>query len=87
MVWFTRIVGTLLGWLTFKAGSVWPAVIGHAALNGMANLGVIFVRGEPNPLVGPLPVGLVGGVGFAAVGLVLLLVPGLWGRKEVAAVD
>jgi membrane protease YdiL (CAAX protease family) len=87
MVWFTLIVGTLLGWLTFKAGSVWPAVIGHAALNGMANLGVVFVRGEPNPLLGPLPPGLVGGVGFAAVGLVLLLVPGLWKERAAAAPD
>ncbi|MGD8968865.1 MAG: CPBP family intramembrane metalloprotease [Anaerolineae bacterium] len=87
MVWFTLIVGTLLGWLTFKAGSVWPAVIGHAALNGMASLGVVFVRGKPNPLLGPLPVGLVGGLGFATVGLVLLLVPGLWRKRAVAAVD
>jgi membrane protease YdiL (CAAX protease family) len=78
MVWFSLIVGTLLGWLTYRAGSVWPAVVGHAALNGMANLGVVFVRGEPNPLLGPLPVGLVGGIGFAAVGLVLLLAPRLW---------
>jgi membrane protease YdiL (CAAX protease family) len=82
MVWFTLIVGTLLGWLTFRAGSVWPAVVGHAALNGMANLGVIFVRGKPDPLLGPLPVGLVGGIGFAAVGLVLLLSPGPWRERE-----
>jgi membrane protease YdiL (CAAX protease family) len=81
MVWFTLILGTLLGWLTFRGGSVWPAVIGHAALNGMANLGVLFVRGEPNLLLGPLPVGLVGGVGFATVGVLLLVAPGLW-REE-----
>ena len=78
MVWFTLMMGTLLGWLTFKAGSVWPAVIGHAAINGMANLGVIFVQGDPNPLLGPLPVGIIGGIGFGVVGAVLLLVPGLW---------
>jgi len=80
MVWFTLMAGTLLGWLTFRARSVWPAVIGHAALNGTANLGVIFVRGDPNPLVGPLPVGAVGGVAFTAVGLALLLLPGAWRR-------
>jgi membrane protease YdiL (CAAX protease family) len=87
MVWFTLIVGTLLGWLTFRAGSVWPAVIGHAALNGMANLGVIFVQGEPNPLLGPLPVGLVGGLGFAAIGLCLLLIPGLWRTRATRSSD
>ena len=80
MVWFTLTVGTLLGWLTFRAESVWPAVIGHAVLNGTANLGVIFVRGDPNPLVGPLPVGVVGGVAFSALGVALLLVPGAWRR-------
>lgn len=78
MIWFTLTVGTGLGWLAFKAGSVWPAVIGHAALNGIANLGVIFVRGQPNPLLGPLPVGVVGGIPFAVMGLALLLTPRLW---------
>ncbi|MFO7918568.1 MAG: CPBP family intramembrane glutamic endopeptidase [Anaerolineae bacterium] len=86
MVWFTFILGTFLGWLTWRARSVWPAVIGHAAINGMANLGTIFVRGEPNPLLGPLPVGLIGGVGFAVVALLLLLIPSVWRmdvKKEV----
>jgi len=78
MLWFTLTAGTLLGWLAFKGGSVWPAVIGHAVLNGTASLGVIFVRGEPNPLLGPLPVGLVGGIAFAAVAVPLLAIPGLW---------
>ncbi len=76
MVWFTLALGTFLGWVTLKAMSVWPAVIGHAAVNGMANLGVIFMRGEPNPLLGPLPVGLIGGVGFTVVALLLFLFPG-----------
>ena len=86
MVWFTLAAGTLLGWLTYKARSVWPAVIGHAALNGMANLGAIFVQGDPNPLLGPLPVGLLGGIGFTGVALVLLMVPALWEREDEARV-
>ena len=82
MVWFSLFAGTLLGWLTYRARSVWPAVIGHAAINGMANLGVIFLQGDPNPLLGPVPVGLVGGVGFTLVGLLLLLIAGLWEREN-----
>ncbi|MFN2109998.1 MAG: type II CAAX prenyl endopeptidase Rce1 family protein, partial [Anaerolineae bacterium] len=71
MIWFTLTLGTLLGWLTLRAGSVWPAVIGHGAINGIASLGALFIKGQPNLLLGPLPVGLVGSVGFAVVMLVL----------------
>jgi membrane protease YdiL (CAAX protease family) len=73
MVWFTVALGVLLGWLTARGESVWPAVIGHAAVNGVAGLGVIFVQGEPNALLGPMPVGLVGGIGFTLAAAVILL--------------
>ena len=75
MVWFTVVVGALLSWVTLRAGSVWPAVIGHGAINGIAGLGVLFAQGEPNPLLGPLPIGLIGSVGFTALAAVLLLRP------------
>jgi membrane protease YdiL (CAAX protease family) len=84
MVWFTLSLGTFLGWVTLKAQSVWPAVIGHAAVNGMANLGTVFVQGEPNPLLGPLPVGLLGGLGFTVVAWVLFLVPGALRSSKVS---
>jgi membrane protease YdiL (CAAX protease family) len=71
MLWFTLTLGTLLGWLTLRAGSVWPAVIGHGAINGIAALGAMFVTGQPNLLLGPLPVGLIGSVGFAAAMMAL----------------
>ncbi len=76
MVCFTLTLGTLLGWLTLRAGSVWPAVIGHAAINGIAALGMLFVQGEPNLLLGPLPIGLIGAVGFTVVALALFARPG-----------
>lgn len=71
MVWFCVIVGTALAFLSWRAGSVWPAVIGHAVLNGLANTPTLFLRGAPNPLLGPLVVGVIGGIGFAVVALVL----------------
>jgi membrane protease YdiL (CAAX protease family) len=73
MVLFTVALSVLLGWMTWRAGSVWPAVIGHAAVNGVAGLGAIFVQGQPNTLLGPTPVGLVGGSGFALAAVVILL--------------
>lgn len=68
-VWFTFTFGTLLGWLTIRGGSVWPAVIGHGALNGIAALPALFVQGEPNPLFGPLAHGLLAGIPVAIVAL------------------
>lgn len=68
-VWFAFCAGTILGWLTLRAQSVWPAVIGHAGINGIAALGMLMVIGEPNPLLGPLPVGVVGMAGFSLVAL------------------
>jgi membrane protease YdiL (CAAX protease family) len=64
MTFFTIVVGTVLGWLTLRGKSVWPAVIGHAAINGIASIGFIFINTQatPNPLLGPLPVGLIGGL-------------------------
>jgi membrane protease YdiL (CAAX protease family) len=75
MVWFTLILSALLGWVTVKANSVWPAVIGHGALNGIAALGLLFVQGEPSTLLGPTPVGLIGGLGFTILALILFFHP------------
>jgi membrane protease YdiL (CAAX protease family) len=68
-VWFTMTFGTLLGWLTVRGGSVWPAVIGHGALNGIAGLSTLFTQGEPNLLLGPMAHGLLAGIPLALVAL------------------
>jgi membrane protease YdiL (CAAX protease family) len=75
MVWFTVIIGIFLSWATLRAGSVWPAVIGHAAINGIAALGTLLLKGEPNPLLGPYPTGLIASLGFALVALILYFSP------------
>ena len=76
-LWFTIMFGTFLGWATLRAGSVWPAVIGHAALNGFAGIVVFFTQGEPMTLLGPAVVGIIGSIGFAAVALLIFLRPGV----------
>jgi uncharacterized protein len=67
MVWFCTLAGTFLGWVSIKSKSVLPAVIGHAATNGIAGLAILFTLGKPNMLLGPSPVGLIGSIGFLAV--------------------
>lgn len=59
MVVFTVTVGIFLGWAALRGGSVWPAVIGHAAVNGIAGVAAYFIKGEPNLLLGPTPVGII----------------------------
>jgi len=75
MIWFTMTFGTLLGWMTLKSGCIWPAVIGHGALNGIAALGVLLTRNDPSTLLGPTPVGLLGGIGFTITAVIILLIP------------
>ena len=70
-VWIAVLFAALLGWVTVRGGSVWPAVIGHGAINGIAGLGVLFVQGQPNPLLGPLPVGVIGSLGFAVAAAII----------------
>ena len=51
--------GVLLGWLRLRTGSVWPAVIGHASLNGLGQFIVFFLPLGATPdaaLAGPLGV-------------------------------
>ncbi|MFN2235982.1 MAG: CPBP family intramembrane glutamic endopeptidase [Anaerolineales bacterium] len=72
-LWFTFIVSIFLVWLTLKTKSVWPAVISHAAVNGMAPLALLLVKGQPNSLLGPGAVGLLASLPFAILALILFL--------------
>ena len=74
-LWVTFGLGTFLGWLTLRGKSVWPAVIGHAAINGIAGVAVFATQGQTNPLLGPLPVGIIGSLGYALVILAIFLSP------------
>ncbi len=73
MTWFTFVFGTFIGWATLRAGSVWPAVIGHGALNGIAGIYAFFTQGNPNLVLGPVVAGFIGSLGIAVVALVILL--------------
>lgn len=78
MVWCTMIYGVFLGWLVIRGGSVWPAVLGHASINAIAGLGLIFMQGRINPLLGPSAAGLIGSAGFTILAVILLLIPAAW---------
>jgi len=76
MVWFTLALSVIFGWVTIKSKNVWPAVIAHSAVNGIAALGLLFSKGNPSTLLGPTAVGLIGGSGLTIAALIILLAPG-----------
>ena len=82
MVWFTFIIGTFFGWAALRAGSVWPAVIGHGALNGTANIWLFFLTGETNPLIGPAVPGILGGA-FFTIAMILII----WKAKNGEGIE
>ncbi|WP_459193070.1 CPBP family intramembrane glutamic endopeptidase [Halosimplex sp. J119] len=68
-------LGVFLGWVTLRSGSVFPAVVGHAMINGSAGLATLFATAVPNQVFGPTPVGLIGVVPWFAVAAVLFARP------------
>ena len=67
----TCSLSVLLSWVTLRSGSVWPASIGHGMINAIVRLSLNVLNGPPNRLLGPLPSGLIGGMGYLALALVL----------------
>jgi uncharacterized protein len=65
------VAGIFLAWVTLRSASVWPAVIGHAAINGIAGIAVLplVLGGDPNLLLGPYPIGIVASIGFTVIAL------------------
>ena len=75
---FTVSVAILMGWLVLRAGSIWPSVIFHGAINGIAALGLIVTIGHPNMLLGPTPIGLLGELPLILLAAyILITLPGL----------
>ncbi len=77
-LFFTVSLGILFGWLVLRAGSIWPSVIAHGAINGIAALGLYAMIGKPNILLGPAPIGLLGGLPLILLAAYLFIyLPGI----------
>ena len=70
------MLGIIISWLTLRSGSVWPAVIAHGAGNGIAAISLLAVAGYANTLLGPSPVGFIGGIFITILAINLLFFPG-----------
>lgn len=69
---FTCSLSVLLSWVTLRSGSVWPAAIGHGAANATSSLAGYLLKGPAIPMLGPAPTGLIGGLGYLLLALMLL---------------
>lgn len=83
MIVFCVLIGSFLSYITIKTKSCIPAVIGHSMINGFAAVGILFISiPNPNPFIGPTPVGIVGGIGFVITGAISLKLISTISTKE-----
>ena len=78
----TCALSVLLCWVTLRSGSVWPASVGHGAINAFSGLVGMTMIGPGNMLLGPLTGGLIGSVGYFILALLLLTNRRAFAREE-----
>jgi membrane protease YdiL (CAAX protease family) len=70
----TCSLSVLMSWVALRSGSVWPAALVHGELRLYSALVAVYpLKGPAIPLVGPESAGLIGGIGFTILALVLFL--------------
>ena len=72
MVVFCVWLGIIEGYAAIKLNSVIPAAMIHSSINAGAGLAVLMAKTGANPLLGPAITGLIGGLPFIVVALILL---------------
>ena len=80
MCGFCIIMGVFLSYVSMKTKSCIPAVMGHGAINSIGAIGMFFTKEGGNPFVGPGPTGIVGGIPFILVAIVICVF--YFGKKE-----
>jgi len=68
---FVLCLSAFLAWVTLRSGSVWPAALGHGAINASVLLMFPFLTGDPDRLIGPMPVGIIGVLGYVLLALLV----------------
>ena len=72
---FTFSAGVILSWLTENTGSIWPAALGHGAINAAAGLPILFLSASTpyNQLLGPSLSGVIAGLPLLVVAIFIML--------------
>lgn len=73
MVVFCVCLGIFEGYMSIKMKSVIPAAMIHSAVNAGAGLPIYMIKSGYNPILGPSITGLVGGLPFLVLAIILLM--------------
>ncbi len=73
MVLFCISMGIIVGYFTIKINSVIPAAMVHSAINAGASLPLLVAKVGINQVIGPTITGLIGGLPFMVVALILFV--------------
>lgn len=86
MIVFCVVLGIIEGYISIKLESAIPAAMIHSTVNAGAALPSIFAKSGYNPLLGPAITGLIGGLPFIVLAIILLIKAGskmTLGKNEV----
>jgi len=76
MIVFCLVLGVIEGYISIKLESVIPAAMIHSVVNAGAGFPLYLVKGGYNMLLGPAITGLVGGLPFTVLAVVLFIKAG-----------
>ncbi len=76
MTVFCVALGVIEGYMSIKLDSVVPAAMIHSTVNAGAALPIYLAMGGYNPLLGPAITGLIGGLPFIVLAIILLIKTG-----------
>ncbi len=76
MIVFCVALGIIEGYISIKLESVIPAAMIHSTVNAGAALPIIFAKSGYNPILGPAITGLIGGLPFSVLAVILLIKAG-----------
>jgi len=76
MIVFCVVLGIIEGYISIKLESAIPAAMIHSTVNAGAALPSIFAKSGYNPLLGPTITGLIGGLPFIVLSVILLIKSG-----------
>ncbi len=73
MIVFIVWLGIIEGYISIRLESVIPAAMIHSAINAGAGLPILLAKGGYNPILGPTITGIIGGLPFIVLAVVLLI--------------